>query len=315
MALHDNEMRTVYADTLLSFIKENPNVVCLEADLGKASGTYPKINDAYPDNYIDVGIAEANMMGISAGLASEGKIPFAATFSAFASRRAYDQTTISIAYSKKNVKVIGTAPGITQTVNGGTHMCLQDLAIMRAIPGMNVYSPADAYELVAVMKYMVKEDQPTYMQLIREKVSPVFDDNCTFDPHQAKILSTGTDVTIATTGFTTHIAVNAVKKLKEAGVSAEHIHYPSVKPFDAKTLIESAKKTKCVVTVENQTIIGGFGSACCEVLSENNPVILKRLGANDRFGEVGDLAYLIKLIGIGEDDIVNACREIIKQKK
>ena len=170
MALHDNEMRAVYADTLIEIMGKNKDVLCLEADLGKATGTFPKIRDTFAERYIDIGVAEANMVSVSAGLANEGKIPFCASFSCFASRRVYDQITISVAYANNNVKIVGTSPGVTATMNGGTHMCFQDLAIMRAMPNMEVYSPADVYELRAVMQYMVATKKPMYLQLIREKM-------------------------------------------------------------------------------------------------------------------------------------------------
>jgi transketolase len=307
MALHDIEMRTVYADTLVELMSENPDVVCLEADLGKASGTFPKIHDKFPDRFLDVGIAEANMIGVASGLANEGKIPFCASFSAFASRRCYDQITISAAYADNNVKIVGTAPGVTQTVNGGTHMCFQDLAIMRAMPNLHVYSPADAYELKAVMKYMASHTQPTYLQLIREKMNPIFDESASFDPSKAKVIREGKDVTIVSTGFSTQMAFKALDLCSEKGISAELLHYPSVKPFDAQTLVASAKKTGNVIVVENQSVIGGLGSAVCEVLSEQYPVKVKRLGAQDRFGEVGSLDYLCELIGISPKQIAEAC--------
>lgn len=310
MSLHEKEMRAVYAETLIELMKENQNVMCLEADLGKASGTFPVVGDAFPDNFIDVGVAEANMVSISAGLANEGKIPFCASFTCFASRRVYDQATISAAYAKNNVKIVGTAPGVTATYNGGTHMCFQDMAIMRAMPDMNVYSPADAYELKACMKYMAKENKATYMQLIREKVTPVFDESVEFDPKKAKKVSDGSDVTLVTTGFTTHLGAEAAKKLAAEGITVDHLHYGSVKPFDADSLVESAKKTGAVVTVENQNVLGGLGGAVCETLSERQPTKVKRLGAQDRFGEVGPLDYLIETIGIGVDDIVKACKEM-----
>ena len=307
MALHDSDMRTVYADTLVELMTQNNDVVCLEADLGRASGTFPKIFDKFPDRFFDVGIAEANMIGVASGLANEGKIPFAASFSGFASRRCYDQTTISAAYANNNVKVVGTAPGVTQTYNGGTHMCFQDLAIMRAMPNMHVYSPCDAYELRAVMKYMAAEKQPTYLQLIRDKMAPIFGEDASFDPLKAKVLREGTDVTIVTTGFSTQLAYKALALCDEKKISAELIHYPSVKHFDADTLVASARKTGFVVAVENQSVIGGLGSAVCEVLSERHPVKVKRLGAQDRFGEVGSLDYLCELIGISPKQIAEAC--------
>ncbi len=310
MSLHEKQMRDVYADTLNALIDADENVMCLEADLGKATGTFPSVLKKHPENFIDVGVAEANMIGIGAGLANEGKIPFCASFSCFASRRVYDQVTISGAYANNNIKVVGTSPGVTATYNGGTHMCFQDLGIMRIMPNMNVYSPADVYELVACMKFMAKENHPTYMQLVRETVPKVFDEGVEFDPKKAKKLSDGKDVTIVATGFTTHLAVKAAEMLRAEGITADVLHYGSVKPFDSDSLVASAKKTGKVVTVENQSVLGGLGSAVCEVLSEKQPTKVKRLGAQDRFGEVGPLDYLIKEIGIGADDIVKAVKSM-----
>ncbi len=183
---------------------------------------------------------------------------------------------------------------------------------MRAMPNMRVFSPADACELRAVMKYMVQDPKPTYLQLIREKMAPIFDDSCTFSPDKAVVLSQGTDVTLVTTGFATQTAWAAKAELAAAGLSVEHLHYPSVKPFDAATLVTSVKKTGAVVTVENQNVIGGLGGAVCEALAEHYPAPVKRLGAQDRFGEVGPLDYLIEAIGIGTKDIVAACKSMKK---
>jgi transketolase len=162
-------MRFVYGETLNELMDENPNVMCLEADLSKASGTNPRVPEKHPDNFINVGVCEANMICVGAGLATEGKVPFCASFTSFAGRRVYDQVTISVAYANNNVKIVGTAPGITAGPNGGTHMCFADLAILRAMPNMHVYSPADALELRAVLKHMAGAKQPTYMQLIRPR--------------------------------------------------------------------------------------------------------------------------------------------------
>jgi transketolase len=314
MKLHEKEIRAVYADTLIELMTENSNVVCLEADLGKSSGTVPRVWEAFPDRFFDVGVAEANMMSISAGLANEGMVPFCATFTPFATRRAYDQITISIAYAENPVKIVGTAPGVTTAKNGATHMCFQDLAIMRAMPNMRVYCPADVYELRSVVKYMATSKKPEYMQLIREVHSPIFDESYEFDPQKARVLSEGSDVTLVTTGLTTQLALEAVKSLHQDGVHVEHIHYPSVKPFDVGTLLDSVKKTNAVVTAENQTVIGGLGGAVCEVLADNYPTKVKRLGAQDRFGEVGDVPYLTETLGFSAVKIASACREMKKAK-
>jgi len=314
MMLHEKELRAVYTDTLIGLMAENSKIVCLEADLGKSSGTVPRVWEAFPDRFFDVGVAEANMIGISAGLANEGMVPFCATFTPFATRRAYDQITISIAYAENPVKIVGTAPGVTTAKNGATHMCFQDLAIMRAMPNMRVYCPADVYELRSMVRYMAASKKPEYMQLIREVKPPIFDESYVFDPHQARVLDQGSDVTVVTTGLTTIFAREAVAMLKQENIRAEHIHYPSVKPFDGETLLKSVKKTHAVVTAENQNVIGGLGGAVCEVLAENYPVKVKRLGAQDRFGEVGDVPYLSETLGFSAKDIAAACREMKEAK-
>jgi transketolase len=308
------EMRAVYAETLIELMDENPNVLCLEADLSKASGTNPKVIQKHPDKFVNCGVAEANMISIGAGLAKEGKIPFCASFSCFASRRVYDQATISVAYANNNVKIVGTAPGITQGPNGGTHMCFQDLGIMRIMPNMHVYSPSDVYELRAVMKYMASHKHPVYMQLIRGKVNKIFDDSYIFDPERAVLLREGKDITIVSTGYMTQFTSQVAMELEKEGVSVELLHYPSLKPFDEKTLINSAKKTKAVITVENQNILGGLGGAVSEILSENYPVKVKRLGIPDRFGEVATEEYLFNKHGFGPKQIADACRKMLKSK-
>ena len=313
MSYHDQEMRTVYANTLNELMDHNSKVVCLEADLSKASGTFPLVPEKHKKNYINVGVQEANMIGVAAGLSREGKIPFCASFTAFATRRAYDQITVSVAYANNNVKIVGTSPGITQGPNGGTHMCFQDLAIMRAMPNMHVYSPADAAELRSTLFYMAATKQPTYLQLIRIKMPKIFDDDYAFNPLRAVCLREGTDVTLVATGFMTSFAIQAASVLEKEGIKVDLLHYPSVKPFDIATLIESAKKTGRIVTVENQNIIGGLGGAVSEAVCTEYPVPVKRLGVPDRFGEVGDQEYLFNKHGFGPSGIALACRELIRK--
>ena len=314
MSYHDQEMRTVYANTLNELMDHNHKVVCLEADLSKASGTFPLVPEKHKRNFINVGVQEANMIGVAAGLAREGKIPFCASFTAFATRRVYDQITVSIAYANNNVKIIGTSPGITQGPNGGTHMCFQDLAIMRAMPNMHVYSPADAAELRSTLFYMAATKQPTYLQLIRIKMPQIFDDSYAFNPSKAVSLREGSDVTLVATGFMTSFAIQTATVLEKEGIKVDLLHYPSVKPFDGATLIKSAKKTGRIVTVENQNIIGGLGGAVCEAICAEYPVPVKRLGVPDKFGEVGDQEYLFKKHGFGPSGIAQACRELIRKK-
>ena len=306
--LHEQEMRSVYAQVLNELIAKNRNVYCLEADLGKATGTIPAVMKASPDNFINVGVAEANMIGVAAGLATEGKIPFCASFCAFATRRVYDQTTLSVGYANTNVKIVGTGPGVTQGPNGGTHMCFQDLAIMRIMPNMKVFSPCDAYELRSLMHYMTATFGGMYMQLLRPKYPAIFDETYEFQPCKARRLTEGKDVSLISTGYMTHFALQAAKELAAEGVGVDLLHCPSVKPLPVDDIVASAKKTGSVVVVENQTIIGGLGSAVCETLAEHCPVKVKRLGVPDEFGEVATEKYLFDKYGFGKTHIVAACR-------
>jgi len=308
--LHELEMRAVYASTLLELAAADPNIVVLEADLSKASGTNPAVSSVCPSRFINCGVAEADMICIAAGLAVEGKIPFCASFTPFAARRAYDQTTISVAYADTNVKIVGTAPGITTGANGGTHMCFQDLAIMRAMPNMIVLSPCDCYELRACIQWMAAHRGPVYMQMVRLKQPQVFDATYRFAFGKAVRLRQGDDVTLVSTGYMTPFAVRAAEELAQEGIKVDLLHYPCVKPFDAQGLVASAERTGAVVTVENQSILGGLGGAVCEVLSEQRPTLVKRLGIPDRFGEVATEDYLFKKHGFGLEQIKQACREL-----
>ena len=309
---HEQEMRFVYANVLNELMAGNRNIYCLEADLSKASGTNPIVPNVYPDRFINVGVAEANMIGVAAGLATEGKIPFCASFSCFVTRRVYDQITLSVAYANTNVKITGTGPGVTQGPNGGTHMCFQDLAIMRAMPNMQVFSPSDAYELRSLIHYMANTFGGMYMQLIRPRMPAIFDESYQFQPGKARKLIDGNDVTLISTGYMTHFALQAVKELADEGIGIDLLHCPSVKPFPVDDVVASARKTRSVVTVENQNVIGGLGSAVCETLAEHCPVKVKRLGVPDEFGEVATEQYLFDKHGFGPEHIKTTCREMAK---
>lgn len=309
-ALHDQEMRVVYSQTLIDLAKQDPRIMVLEADLSKASGTNPSFSQACPHNFVNCGVAEANMIGIAAGLAVEGKIPFCASFTPFATRRVYDQITISVAYANTNVKIVGTAPGITTGANGGTHMCFQDLAIMRVMPTMTIMSPCDVYELRFCLQWAATHLGPVYIQLIRMKQPKIFDETYAFQSGRAVRLHAGNDVTLVSTGYMTPFALQAAQALAEEGIAVDLLHYGFIKPFDRELLIESAKRTGRIVTVENQSILGGLGGAVCEVLSEHCPTPVKRLGIPDCFGEIATEAYLFTKHGFGVEHIKAACRGI-----
>lgn len=313
--LHARELRAVYAEILAALAEEDPGLLVLEADLSKASGTNPAFATAWPDRFINCGVAEADMIGIAAGLAVEGKTPFCASFTPFASRRVYDQITISVAYADANVKIVGTAPGITTGANGGTHMCFQDLAIMRVMPNMTVLAPCDAYELRACLRWMARHVGPVYLQMIRMVQPRVFDDDYAFEPGKAVRLRAGNHVTLVSTGYMTPFALEAADALAAEAVEVDLLHYPSIKPFDEAALVESAKRTGAVVTVENQSILGGLGGAVCETLCALYPAPVKRLGVPDRFGEVASEAYLFEKHGFGMSHIREACRAFAAGKR
>ncbi len=307
--LHEMQMRDVYALTLVDIADNDPDVVVIEADLGKASGTIRTFSDAHPERFIDTGVAENNMIGIGAGMAADGFTPFCASFTPFATRRVYDVLTISVAYANVNCKIVGTAPGITTGANGGTHMCFQDLAIMRAMPRMRVFSPCDVYELASCVRWMAEHEGPMYMQMIRPMQPKIFDHDYVFDPQTAVPMHEGDAATLLSTGWMTQFARQAAAELADEGIAVDHFHYASVKPFDEQSLLESAAKTGHVVTVENQSIIGGLGGAACEVLSENMPTPVKRLGVRDQFGEVATEEYLLNKHEMNVSHIKQACKE------
>lgn len=313
--LHEMTMKDVFARTMVEIGEANPQVVMLEADLGVASGSLA-FGARFPERFVEIGVAEANMIGVAAGLAADGKIPFCCSFTPFATRRAYDQITVSVAYADNNVKIVGIAPGITTGVNGGTHMCFQDLAIMRAMPNMTVLSPADAYELKACLRWMAATPGPVYMQYIRSKRKPLRLGEHEFVPGRAVRLRDGSDVTLLSTGYMTQFAVAAAIELADEGIHADLLHCPCVKPFPEDDLVESAGRTGRVVVVETQNIIGGLGGAAAEVLSDRCPVRVKRLGIPDRFGEVfHDDEYMFDKHGFGPKHVVSACRDLVGNGK
>ena len=311
MSYHEKEMRLVYAQTLNDLIEKDPNVFCLEADLSKASGTSPEVLSRHPQNFINCGVQEANMIGVAAGMAREGQIPFCASFTAFATRRVYDQITVSVAYANNNVKIVGTSPGITQGPNGGTHMCFQDLAIMRAMPNMHVYSPADANELRAVLLDMAGRKQPTYLQLIRPRMPKIFEAGLPFRPASGVAPARRAGRHPGRHGI--HDAHRLRGRTRARGRRDSRWTCCIIRrssPSMPRRLIESARRTGAVVTVENQNVIGGLGGAVCEVLGEHHPVKVKRLGVPDRFGEVAEPDYLFDKHGFGPKQIAQACREM-----
>ena len=286
--------RESYGNALAELGAQHEDIVVLDADLAGATKT-SVFKKSFPERHIDCGIAEANMMGIAAGLATTGKVPFASTFAMFASGRAYEQVRNSIGYPHLNVKVCATHAGISVGEDGATHQCNEDMALMRMIPGMTVICPSDDVEAKAAVKAAYEMNGPVYMRFGRLAV-PVINDNpdYKFEIGKGIVMREGTDLTIVATGLCVSSALEAADKLAEEGVSAEVINIHTIKPLDAELICASAKKTGKVVTAEEHSILGGLGGAVCEALAAGAPVPVLRIGVKDVFGESGPAPKLLE---------------------
>lgn len=295
--------RESYGNALAELGAQYPNLVVLDADLAGATktGVFKK---AFPDRHIDCGIAEGNMMGVAAGLAAAGKIPFASTFAMFAAGRAFEQVRNSISYPHLNVKIGATHAGISVGEDGASHQCNEDIALMRTIPGMTVINPADDVEAKAAVKAAIEYDSPVYLRFGRLAV-PVINDPASYQFELGKgiTMHEGKDVTIIATGLEVSESLEAAKLLEADGISAEVINIHTIKPLDAELVTASAKKTGKVVTVEEHSIIGGLGGAVAEVLAERAPTKMLRIGVNDTFGESGPAKALIEKYGLDAKSI------------
>ncbi len=308
-------MRTFYTDTLIELAEKDPNIVVLEADLMKCHGTI-EFKERFPERIFNVGVAEANMIGIAAGFSASGKTPFAATFACFASRRAFDQFFISGNYAKLNIKLVGSDAGITAVYNGGTHMTFEDLGLMRTIPNLIVFEPCDPVSLRKLMLQSAHHKGCTYMRLYRNPVENVYKEDEEFELGKGKVLKDGEDITLIAIGVVlVREALAAAAKLEKKGISAAVIDMHTIKPIDEQLILEYARKTGAIVTCENHQIINGLGSAVSEVLSEGYPVMMKRVGVDNLFGEVGDLDYLKKRFGLDSTSICNKAEKFLKEIK
>ncbi len=304
--------REAYGKALAEFGAQYPDLVVLDADLANATKT-DAFQKVYPDRHIDCGIAECNMMGIAAGLSTVGKIPFASTFAMFASGRAYEQVRNSIGYPHLNVKIGATHAGITVGEDGASHQCLEDIALMRAIPGMVVINPSDAVETRAAVQAAIEYVGPVYLRFGRAAV-PIINDreDYKFEIGKGEVLREGSDVTIVATGICVSSALEAADKLAADGISAEVINIHTIKPLDTELIVKSAKKTGKVVTAEEHTIIGGLGGAVCEALSEKAPTPVLRIGINDVFGESGTASELVAKYGLDGEGIYAKVKDFVK---
>ena len=297
--------RESYGNALAELGAEYPQLVVLDADLAGATKTSVFMK-AFPERHIDCGIAECNMVSVAAGLATTGKIPFASTFAMFAAGRAFEQIRNAVGYPHLNVKIGATHAGISVGEDGATHQCNEDMALMRTIPGMVVINPADDVEAKAAVRAALEYVGPVYLRFGRLAV-PVFNDaeNYKFEIGKGIVLKEGTDVTIFATGLEVNESMEAAKLLAADGIKAEVINIHTIKPIDKELITASAKKTGKVVTVEEHSIIGGLGSAVCEVLAETAPVPVLRIGVNDVFGESGPAKTLIAKYGLDAESIYN----------
>ena len=306
--------RDAYGKALVELGGINDKVVVLDADLAAATKT-GMFKKAYPEKFFDCGIAEGNMMGVAAGLASTGYTVFASTFAMFAAGRAYEQVRNSIAYPRLNVKIGATHAGISVGEDGASHQCCEDIALMRAIPGMTIINPADDVEARAAVLAAAEYEGPVYMRFGRLAVPRIFNEDYKFEWGKAVVLSEGSDVTICATGLMVNEAIEAQKILAAEGISAEIINVHTIKPLDSETILKSASKTGAIVTAEEHSIHGGLGSAVAEAVCESSvrvPVI--KLGVNDVFGKSGPAVELLHIYGLDAQNIVEKAKKAVSMK-
>jgi transketolase len=305
--------REAYGKALVELGRENSDVVVLDADLAKSTKTINFYKE-FPERFFDMGIAEQNMMGTAAGLAAAGKIPFASSFAVFATGRVYDQLRNSISYPALNVKIGASHAGITVGEDGASHQALEDIALMRVLPNMTVFVPADGPSTVAAVKAAAEINGPVYIRLGRSKVPVLHGDDMVFTPGKAIKLRAGKDVTIIACGIMVAKALEAAGELEKEGITASVLDMHTVKPLDVGAVIQAAKETGAVVTAEEHSIIGGLGSAVAELLGETVPVPLMRVGIPDVFGESGKPDELVEKYGLTANHVVSAAKEVLNRK-
>ena len=301
-------IRQSYGEALADLGKKNEKIVVLDADLSSATKTNIFAKE-FPERFLDMGIAEANMLGTAAGLATCGKIPYVSTFAAFAAGRAYDQIRCSVCYPKLNVKICVTHSGITVGEDGATHQMIEDISMMRTMPNMTVMTTSDDVETKWAVEEISKIEGPVYLRLARVKTNKIYEENQKFEIGKAIQIGEGTDATIFATGVTVEQALIAKEELHKQGIEVRVVDMHTIKPIDKEMIIKCAKETKKLISVEDHSIIGGLGSVISEVLTENYPVKLKRIGINDCFGRSGKAEELIKYFGIDSESIKKAVQE------
>lgn len=312
--MDEKEMRAVFAETMADLAAKDDRVVYLDCDLMN-SISMRNFASQFPDRTVNCGIQEANMIGVAAGMSATGMIPFTHTFGPFASRRVMDQVFVSAAYAKLNIRMIGSDPGITATLNGGTHMPFEDIGMMRCVPEITVIEPTDAVMLRDVLVQTKDCYGVYYIRLSRKKSRKIFKEGSSFTIGKAVTLREGKDVTIICTGICVDTALDAADVLAKEGIDAGVINMFTIKPVDKEAVIDAAKKTGAIVTAENHNIINGLGSAVCEVLGETVGAKVERVGVKDRFGEVGDMNYLANLFELDTNSVVAAAKRAVMRKR
>ena len=306
------EFRQVLANQLSKLMKSDETICILDADLAKPNGTAPLYKE-FPTRCFDVGIAEANMVGVAAGLAASCMKPNVFSFAPFIARRALDQIMISVCYAKQNVKLWGTDPGITAETNGGTHMSFEDVGALRSIPTMTIFDVVDDVQLSQAVEQIESYNGPMYIRMPRKTRPTVFDENYKFELFKADVLNKGTDITIIASGILVYEAKMAIEELKEKGINAELISANFIKPIDKATILDSIMKTKVVLTCENHNIFGGLHSAICELACEYAPMKVYGIGIEDTFGQVGKYQDLLEEYHLTKNDIVKKVTQILNK--
>lgn len=306
--------REAYGDALKEAGSLYQDIIVLDADLSKSTKTNV-FQKAFPERHFNAGIAEQNLMGVAAGLAAAGKIPFASTFAMFATGRAYEQVRNSICYPKLNVKIAATHAGLTVGEDGATHQANEDIALMRAIPNMTVIVPADAAETRQAVLWAARYKGPVYLRLGRAGVDDIFGEDYTFEHGKAVQIAEGTDLTIIATGIMVGPAVKAAQELKQLGLSARVLNMHTIKPIDKAAIVKAAQDTGAIVTCEEHNILGGLGGAVAEVLVENHPALMERVGVMDTFGESGTPNALVAKYHLTAADIIKAAQKVVARKK
>ncbi|MFP4330823.1 MAG: transketolase family protein [Spirochaetaceae bacterium] len=308
------EMRAVYGESIASMASEDPRIVVLDADLMRANGTFG-FKDQFPGRWIDVGVAEANMVGIAAGLSATGMIPFPATFTCFAARRTFDQFFISANYAKQNVKLTGTDPGVAAAFNGGTHMSFEDIGLMRTIPQIVICEPSDPCSLGALLPQIAYRYGSSYLRLHRKPIVPIYDESEEFELGKGKVITEGEDLTIIAAGaIMVAESLKAADSLAARGVNATVVDMHTIKPIDEQLVVRLARQTGAILTCENHQVRNGLGSAVAEVLTDNYPVPQRRIGVQDEFGEVGTQEYLQERFGFTAENIAVEAEKLLARK-